>query len=251
MTKLIRMLRPAAWAGAVCLSAALAGPAAAGPPFITDDPEPTDFRHWEIYTFANGTDGAGETSGEAGLDLNYGAARDLQLTAVFPAAYDTLPRTSWGLGNIELAAKYRFAHQDGPLGVDLAVFPRAFLPTQFDRGQDRKPGLLLPLWAQKDFGKWSVYGGGGYTFNPGSGSRNFWQGGVVINRQVNERLMVGAEVFHQEPDTIGARPETFANFGGALKLVGHWSLIGTAGPGIHNARGQGQSVFYVALKADY
>src|SRR6185437_11979673 len=56
--------------------------AAAGPPFTTDDPEPTDTGHYEIYLFAQGMSGHSGSNGEGGIDFNYGAAPDLQLTAV-------------------------------------------------------------------------------------------------------------------------------------------------------------------------
>jgi hypothetical protein len=68
--------------------AVLARPALAGPPFVSDDPEPTPYRHFEIYTFNNGTNTRDGTAGEAGIDFNYGAAPDLQLTATLPAGYD-------------------------------------------------------------------------------------------------------------------------------------------------------------------
>ena len=62
----------------------LAAPAFAGPPFVTDDPQPTDFGHYEIYAFTAGTATRGDIGGTAGIDFNYGAAPDLQLTAVIP-----------------------------------------------------------------------------------------------------------------------------------------------------------------------
>jgi hypothetical protein len=53
----------------------------AGPPFVTDDPEPTDFKHYEVYLFAQGTNARDGTSGASGIDFNYGAGPNLQLTA--------------------------------------------------------------------------------------------------------------------------------------------------------------------------
>ena len=55
-------------------------PVSAGPPYQTDDPEPTDLRHWEIYNFIDVDGRHGDLDGAAGLDVNYGAAKDLQLT---------------------------------------------------------------------------------------------------------------------------------------------------------------------------
>src|SRR3974390_1548548 len=88
----------------------LAKPAVAGPPFVSDDPEPTDTGHFEIYTFNNGTNTRAGTAGESGIDFNYGAAPNLQLTATIPAGYTDANEdgTQIGLGNVELAAKYRF-----------------------------------------------------------------------------------------------------------------------------------------------
>ena len=49
--------------------ALLAQPVMAGPPFVSDDPEPTPDRHFEIYTFNNGTNTRDGTGGEAGIDF--------------------------------------------------------------------------------------------------------------------------------------------------------------------------------------
>jgi hypothetical protein len=67
------------------LSAATASPAIAGPPYVTDDPEPTDTGHWENYLFVEGTRAGGHFGGPpAGVELNYGAFSDTQLTWSFP-----------------------------------------------------------------------------------------------------------------------------------------------------------------------
>src|ERR1700738_3551401 len=89
---------------------ALSRPALAGPPYVSDDPGPTDYKHFEIYSFSNGTATGDGIGGASGIDFNYGAAPDLQLTATLPAVFDRprAGRTSFGLSNIELAAKYRF-----------------------------------------------------------------------------------------------------------------------------------------------
>src|SRR5271168_3840777 len=162
--------RCSAWIGwfglAGVLFALLPQPAVAGPPFVSDDPEPTDTGHFEIYTFDNGTNARAGTAGEAGIDFNYGAAPDLQLTATVPAGYTAASgRTDIGLGNVELAAKYRFLRQD-TFGLDVSAFARIFLPSGSDIVGDNHLSLLLPIWVQKEFGKqWSAFGGGGCTLN--------------------------------------------------------------------------------------
>ena len=103
----------------------------AGPPFLSDDPTPTDYQHFEVYLFANRTTTRDGVSGDTGIDFNYGATPDLQLTAVLPWNYERPMGAHFtsGLGNIELAAKYRFLHQEG-IGWDIAVFSPQFLPSQ-------------------------------------------------------------------------------------------------------------------------
>jgi hypothetical protein len=238
----------------VAAAAALtcAAPAVAGPPYVTDDPQPTDRGHWEVYNFVSGAHVAGDTSGAAGFDINYGAARDLQLTLVIPAAYDTADGGRGGLGAVEAAAKYKILHQsEGGWLPDLAVFPRVFLPTASARFASTHVNLSLPVWAQKDFGPWSVFGGGGWQFNPGAGNRDFWQSGLAVTRTLSERLTLGAEVFHRTRDAVDAKPLTGVNVGLTYKLTDHWALLASGGPGIQNAREAGESDFYVALEATY
>jgi hypothetical protein len=89
----------------------LAQPAVAGPPFLSDDPQPTDTGHFEIYTFNNGTNTRAGTSGEAGIDFNYGAATDLQLTATLPQAAERawVPATSNWPPSIDFCIRTRSA----------------------------------------------------------------------------------------------------------------------------------------------
>jgi hypothetical protein len=242
------------WLPPVVLAVALgwAASAQAGPPYVTDDPAPTDQGHWEVYDFVGGSHVAGDTAGEAGLDLNYGAAPGLQLTLVLPGAWEHDDKTHAAAGTVEIAAKYRFLRQaEGTWTPDLAVFPRAFAPTAPARFGSGRWGLLLPVWAEKDFGPWQVFGGGGYQFNPGPDSRDFWTGGVAVQRTVTRRLSLGAEVYRHTADAVGARPYTGVNLGATWKLLDHWSLLASGGPGVENPAEGGRYAFYLALKADY
>jgi subtilisin family serine protease len=107
----------------------LVRPALAGPPYVSDDPEPTDYKHFEIYTFSNGTATRGDIGAAAGIDFNYGAAPNLQLTATLPMGFDSpgVGNASFGPSNIELAATYRFLHQES-FGLDVSVFSRGVFP---------------------------------------------------------------------------------------------------------------------------
>ncbi len=219
--------------GAFFLAATV--PAVAGPPYLTDDPEPTDYRHFEIYTFNNGTVTRGDTAGETGIDFNYGGAPNLQLTATVPLAFDAPsggPLVA-GPGNVELAAKYRFLTQQN-FGLDVAVFPRIFLPSASSNVGDQHASFLLPVWVEKDWDKWSAFGGGGCEYNRSWNSRNFCLAGMVLTRQVTDTLQLGVEVFHQTPDAPGALATTSLGVGARYDLNDTFHLLGYVGRGIQN-----------------
>jgi hypothetical protein len=232
------------------MAVSLAGTAWAGPPYVTDDPEPTDLHKWEVYVFTGGSHVSGLTDGAGGIDLNYGGAKDLQLTMVIPGAYEKDGGFHAGWGDVEMAAKMKFLHQDQN-GVDAAFFPRVFLPTAPRHGAARQASLLLPLWVGKDIGSWNVFGGGGYTLNPGSGNKDFWQGGIAATHDLNDRWNIGGEVYFQTADAVGGKDFTGLNMGLAYKLTDHWSLLAAGGPGLQNARENGRYDYYLALKLDY
>jgi len=231
---------------------ALCHPAFGGPPYVTDDPQPTDYGHYEIYLFTGGTAARDGTADAAGLDFNYGAAPDLQLTAVFPLAFDSLKdgRTAIGLGNIELAAKYKVLHQDS-FGWDVAVFPRVFLPSGSPAVGERHVSLLLPIWLGKNWGSWSTFSGGGCVINHGGDSQNFCMVGWALTRQVLPDLQIGAELYHQTADTRGGRATTGIGAGIIYDLSEHYHLMGSVGPGIQNVGETNQYSWYTALLFTY
>ena len=220
---------------------ALPGAAWAGPPFITDDPEPTDTGHWEIYHFASATREYGASSLDAGLDLNYGPVKDVQLTAVLPVHTET--GAPLDVGDEQFAFKYKFAHQTGATGLDITFFPRVFVPS--GRGS-RRAQVLLPVWAERDAGAWQFFGGGGYMLNPGAGQRNYWVQGAVALRQMRPGWQLGLEQYAQGATQAGDRAVTGLNLGTLIHIKGPVSLIGSAGQGLNRR----QSVGYLALKLD-
>ena len=213
------------------LALAVATPALAGPPYLTDDPAPTDTGHWEIYAFGTGEKRHSTLDADTGLDLNYGPVRDVQLTATLPMSFSHEPNAGWrgGTGDVELAVKYRFLN-DERSGVSAAIFPRAFLPTSsIEHGE--KMRLLLPLWLEKDFaGGTSIFGGGGYQLNPGRGNRNFWQAGIAVTQDLGDKFSLGAEIIRQGPDETGGTAQTRAGLGSIVKLSDHYALLFSAGP---------------------
>jgi hypothetical protein len=230
--------------------AVLPAAALAGPPYLTDDPVPTDLGRWEIYAFTAG-EGRGSTlDGDGGVDLNYGGARDVQLTATLPLSFSHAPLEGWrsGTGDVELGAKYRFVH-DERSGFSAAIFPRVILPTAA-HSPGVKTRLLLPVWVEKDFpGGTSIFGGGGYQVNPGSVNRDFWQAGVALTQDLDKKLSVGAEITRQGPDTLGGTAQTRAGVGGIVKLSEHYALLFSGGPTW--AEHKTSYHFYAALGLDF
>lgn len=217
-------------AAAVAL-ATIASAAVAGPPYLTDDPVPTDLGHWEIYAFAAG-EGRGSTlDGDAGTDLNYGPVENVQLTTTLPLTFSRDDAAGWrgGAGDVEIGVKYRFVH-DKRQGVSVAVFPRAILPTS-SLAADGRTRLLLPLWIGKDFkGGTSLFGGGGYEINPGTGNRDFWQAAIALTHDLGTGASVGAELTRQGPDAVVGTAQTRAGLGTVIHLSGPASLLLSGGP---------------------
>jgi hypothetical protein len=221
----------------------------AGPPFLTDDPEPTDLRHWEIYAPRFDIEGSGKDfDGEFGAEINYGAARNLQLTVGLPVAFRH-GADGWrsGAGDVAASVKYRFFNKGG---LQIAAFPGVTLPTaRHGLGAGRVTGFL-PVWAQKDAGPWSVFGGGGYAVNPGPGNRNYWSGGIAVTRQLGKKLLVGVEADRQGPDTVGGRASTSLGIGAIVDLPGPFRLLASGGPTMTDGGGRGFHG-YAALGLDF
>ena len=232
----------------LCLSLALAPGLRAGPPFLTDDPEPVDFRHWEAYLFASDdrTDGGGSMNGPA-VELNYGVLPDTQLHLVVPLDSFTPAggATASGLGDTEFGIKYRFVRETAS-SPQVGIFPMAELPTgSAGRGLGNgRAWFRLPLWLQQSWGPWTTYGGGGYAFNSAPGQRDHAFGGWLVQRGFGPHLALGGEIFAQGADSVDGRGFTVANFGGAWNLTDRFSLLFSAGRSIHGER---HTLWYFSL----
>lgn len=232
------------------LALTTASDADAGPPYVTDDPEPTELAGWEVYGFAAGTSFSHALEGEAGLDLNYGAAKDLQASATLSFGYEQEggARIHTNIADTEVGLKYRFLHQsDGTLMPDVALFPKVTLPTAGHHDGSGKVGFQLPVWAQKDFRGWSLFGGGGFQINPGAGNRDFVFEGIALTRQVSNALSLGGEVYHQSADSRAGRSTSGLGLGASWRVAPHWAVIGSGGPLLSHRSTSGRYAFYVAL----
>jgi len=97
----------------------------AGPRFVTDDPEPVEYRHGEFYIasqYAHDGDGVSMTAPQ--FECNLGALPEMQFHLIVPLAYHD-PRggsAQYGLGDTELGVKYR-SIQDADRRPQVGTFP--------------------------------------------------------------------------------------------------------------------------------
>ncbi|ALJ16099.1 transporter [Sphingopyxis macrogoltabida] len=224
----------------------------AGPPFMTDDPEPTEEGHWEIYGPLVEIEGRGKDFGGAtGIEINYGAAPDLQVTAGLPIGFEhDNAGWCWGSGDLELSAKYRFYH-DEEAGLSVAAFPGVTLPTASNGMGNGKVTALLPVWLQKDSDDWSLFGGGGYAINPGAGNRNYWTGGVAVTRRIDDRLLLGVEADRQGADAVDGRATTSLGIGAIYQLKAPFRILASGGPTFVDGGGAAGFHTFVALGLDF
>ncbi len=208
----------------------------AGPPYITDDPEPVEYQHWEVYfasIFAKQSDAW--TSTAPHLEVNYGVVPDVQLHTILPMTLNAPAQgaSSYGYGDTELGVKYRFVHEGAWL-PQIGTFPLLEVPTG-SHSRNLGSGHLqtfLPIWLQKSEQKWTAYGGGGYWINPGTHNRNWWFTGVVIQRRVLPNLTPGFEIFHGTSQEVGGPREAGINLGLIWDLSDTQHIILSAGPAI-------------------
>lgn len=232
--------------------ALFASPASAGPPFLTDDPEPTEEGRWEIYApFADAEGKGAEVSGSFGAEINYGAAPGVQLTLGLPIAFARdASGTEIGAGDLGLSAKYRFLYIESA-GLSVAAFPAVTLPTAHGDLGDRRATAFLPVWLQKDAGRWSVFGGGGYAVDPGADKRDHWRGALAVSRAFGTRLLAGVEVEREGADVDGGAASTRWGIGAIVRLAGPLRILARGGPTYEDGAGRPGFHAYCALGVDY
>ncbi len=237
---------------AVSLFIFAAGPAWGGPPFVTDDPEPVEFRHWEVYLASQWAHEreAGTSGTLPHVEVNYGIIRDVQLHLILPMAYSAphIGSTQYGLGDMELGIKYRFIHEDDKGWIpQVGAFPLIELPAgDSSRGLgEGRINIFFPVWIQKSWGPWTTYGGGGYWHHPGEGNKNYWFAGWLLQRDLSKVITLGSEIFNTSPKAKGESDETGFNAGGIINLSDAHHILFSAG---RDLKGQNTFSAYLAFQ---
>lgn len=190
---------------------------AQGPPYQTDDPVPVDLHHYEFYIFGtvDGTPVEMDSQGPA-FEFNWGAIPRVQIHAILPFGGifpsnnpiylpgGTGP-SAFGLTDMEVGVKLALIKETKHF-PQIGTFTMFELPTgNFYKGLGvGKVWYKLPVWLQKNSGKWLFDGGGGYQVVPQSGYRDFPYTGWLVKRELNEQWEMGAEVFYHGREGFAA-----------------------------------------------
>ena len=164
---------------------------------------------------------------------------------------------SWvdgGFGRLETGAKSATDsaakdQEEAQLGADWT--PTTWLRVHGHGIARRKGSGLIEAYVdlQKDFGATSLFGGGGYLVNPGTGNRDVWQAGLAVTHQFSDKLSAGTELTYQTRDTVDGSSTTGANIGLIRKLTSHAALLLAGGPSVSG--GQASYHSYAALALYY
>jgi Putative MetA-pathway of phenol degradation len=233
---------------AVLGSFLIIAPIYAGPPFVTDDPEPPPPGGWEINVPFILEHTPGQTEMDAPLfDLNYGLP-SIQLKLEIPVAI-----VHWGgdgttarAGDLLLGVKWRFFDNEQSQ-VQLGVYPQLLVPTgNQSRGLgEGRTAFVLPIVAQKNWEKWTLYGNIGYWWRGAHETRDYFYAGAVLEREINRQLELGVELFGNSPKEHGGRSDVAFNIGGTWKLSNHLNLLFSGGRDIV---GDTHAMAYIGLQ---
>jgi outer membrane putative beta-barrel porin/alpha-amylase len=235
---------------AVIASALILAPglAVAGPPFLTDDPAPVEYKHSEFYVFStyDKTNDGKEITAPA-FEYNYGILPETQFHIVVPFVRNAPDdaASEFGIGDVEIGVKYRFVQETDTV-PQIGLFPMAELATgNSDKGLGNgKTWWRLPIWIQKSWGEWTSYGGGGYVINHADGQKDYAFGGCLVQKDIGETWTLGGEVFARGKDTVDGQSTSILNLGGLYKFTPDFNLLFSAG---HSVGGERHTVAYLGL----
>ena len=215
---------------------------------MTDDPELIPLGCWEIDVPFILQRTPGRTDLDAPfLGLNYGLP-DLQLTADIPIEVMSKDhdRPAAGVGDFLFGVKWRFFNDENSQ-LQLGFSPQLLVPTgNRARGLgEGQPAFVLPFLVEKSWANWTLYGNVGYWWQTAAETRNYVYAGAVLEREINERLTLGAELFGNFPQEQSGGSDVGFNIGGALKVTKHLNLLFSGGRDIV---GDTKAMAYIGLQ---
>jgi hypothetical protein len=214
----------------------------AGPPYLTDDPEIPPPNGWEINVPFILERIPGETDFETPLfDINYGTPTNwviphVQLKLEIPVALVAHDHAGLvgGFGDMLVGVKWPFLEEQGwrPL---VGIYPQLLVPTgSQSRGLgEGKTGWAFPLLAEKNWGKWTLYGNVGFVLQNATDQRNYWYEGICLNRMITDTLQLGVEIVENSPPPTEGYHNLAFNVGGSWKMSNHLNLLFSGGRSIY------------------
>jgi hypothetical protein len=223
---------------------------------------PVDLHHYEFYIFGgvDGTTAEIDSIGPA-FEFNWGAITRVQLHAILPWGVVApsnnpvyLPGGTgpavFGLTDMELGAKIAWI-KESPHFPQIGSFTMFEMPTgNSTNGLGvGKVWYKLPIWGQKNWGKWLFDGGGGYQVVPQTGYRNFPYTGWLVKRELSEQWELGAELFAHGAEGFAAaqtQPSVMIDVGGYyhFKHNTNEQILFCYG---HSVAGQTENYAYVGM----
>ncbi len=209
----------------------------AGPPFITDDPVPVPFKHWEFYISSIDNLQNHEWSGTLPhFEVNYGLIRNMQVHLLVPINYSSAQHQDpkFGYADTEVGVKYCFL-QETKSRTQIGTFPIFELPTIRNRNfSNGKAKIFIPFWAQKSWNKLTSYGGAGYLINPGADNKNSLFTGWEVQYDFSQAISLGEELYFQTADVANGKDVTAFNIGGSINPSDKMHFIFSFGHSISN-----------------
>lgn len=228
----------------------------AGAPFVTDDPEPVKKNDFEVNYAVNKTWVDGSISAVLpSIDINYGYLDNVQLHMQSHYTYQTGGGNSQsGFDNTEIGVKYRFIHQENSQAeLMLGIYPMLQLPTGNKKlgNASGRTQLFLPIWAQVNTDKWTLYGGTGYRINNYILAKNSWFLGATALYEVTDNFKIGAELFRESAAAQGEQYSSGFNVGGIYNISKDYGLLFSAGHALNNIAETNKLSAFLALQVIY
>lgn len=226
----------------------------AGPPILTDDTGTPGPGKWEMnmgFTVEKRQDATRlETPA---FDLNYGIGENIQLNYSF--SWIVLDRedeaAKSGLGNSEVAVKWRFLDEDRH-GVAMSIYPRFIFnnPTSSaDRGLVEEGTVFrLPVQLEKKLGILDMIVNLGHEFHQHQGDS--WLYSIAAKYAEIKGLEVLAEVFGTVDNSFNNAENVF-DVGIRADVSDNYTVLVSIGRSLNDAPDQPTLLSYVGLQVRF
>ena len=165
------------------------------------------------------------------FDLNYGLP-DIQLKLEFPIEIvnEDNNGTQAGAGDSLIGVKWRFFNNERSQ-FQLGTYPQVLVPNgkSFARARRRPCRICVAVSRAEKLGEVDALWQIGYWWQGAHETRNYFYAGAVLEREINEQLELGVELFGNSPKERGGRSEVAFNVGGTWKLTKHLNLLFSGG----------------------